>query len=168
MKQASEQRGLYDPQTEHDSCGLGFVAHMKGEKSHEIVDDAITILKNLIHRGACGCEENTGDGVGILIQKPHKFLKRVCAEINIELPEFDSYGAGMVFLPKDPEQSKFCQEQFEKIIEEEREKGVFIKEKKLIDKDIGEVELDDEIKVEIYKEVAEIIGFVLSMKKKKK
>jgi len=119
MKQASEQPGLYDPQTEHDSCGLGFVAHMKGVKSHEIVDNAITILKNLIHRGACGCEENTGDGVGILIQKPHKFFKRVCAEMGIELPDTDSYGAGMVFLPKDAAQSKHCQETFEKIIAEE-------------------------------------------------
>jgi glutamate synthase domain-containing protein 2/glutamate synthase domain-containing protein 1/glutamate synthase domain-containing protein 3 len=119
MKQPSEQQGLYDPQTEHDSCGLGFVAHMKGKKSHEIVDNAITILKNLIHRGACGCEENTGDGVGILIQKPHKFLKRVCTEIGIELPDENSYGAGMVFLPQDPEQAKYCQDEFEKIIAEE-------------------------------------------------
>ena len=119
MKQASEQPGLYEPFTEHDACGLGFVAHMKGEKSHKIIEDAITILKNLIHRGACGCEENTGDGVGILIQKPHKFLKRVCADIGIELPDTDSYGAGMVFLPKDPAQAKHCQQEFEKIIAEE-------------------------------------------------
>lgn len=119
MKHAPEQQGLYDPSTEHDACGVGFVAHMKGEKSHKIVDDALTILRNLIHRGACGCEENTGDGVGILIQKPHKFFKRVCAEINIELPDSDSYGAGMVFLPTDAAQAKQCQETFEKIIAEE-------------------------------------------------
>ena len=144
MKQASEQRGLYDPQTEHDSCGLGFVAHMKGEKSHQIVDDAITILKNLIHRGACGCEENTGDGVGILIQKPHKFLKRVCAEINIELAEFDSYGAGMVFLPKDPEQSKFCQEQFEKIIAEEGQTFLGWREVPTDDSSLGPSAVKDE------------------------
>ena len=81
MKQAPKQQGLYDPSTEHDACGLGFVAHMKGQKSHKIIDDALTILRNLIHRGACGCEENTGDGVGILIQKPHKFFKRVCWNI---------------------------------------------------------------------------------------
>lgn len=119
MKQPPEQQGLYDPTTEHDACGLGFVAHMKGQKSHKIVEDALTILRNLIHRGACGCEENTGDGVGILIQKPHKFFQRVCAEINIELPESDSYGAGMVFLPRDPEQAKTCQDSFERIIKEE-------------------------------------------------
>lgn len=119
MKQAPKQQGLYDPSTEKDACGLGFVAHMKGHKSHEIIEDALTILRNLIHRGACGCEENTGDGVGILIQKPHKFFKRVCAEIGIELPDTDSYGAGMVFLPTDPVQSKRCQDIFERVIKEE-------------------------------------------------
>ena len=106
MAQTPDQKGLYEPSTEHDACGVGFVAHMKGQKSHKIVDDALVMLRNLIHRGACGCEENTGDGVGILIQKPHKFFKRVCAEIDIELPESDSYGAGMVFLPRDPETIK--------------------------------------------------------------
>jgi glutamate synthase (NADPH) large chain len=119
MKQASEQQGLYDPQTEHDACGVGFVVNMKGQKSHQIVDDALTILKNLLHRGACGCEENTGDGVGILIQKPHKFFARVCKNINIELPDADSYGAGLVFLPVDRKQSTHCQNAFEQIIEEE-------------------------------------------------
>ncbi|MDG2088995.1 MAG: glutamate synthase large subunit [Arenicellaceae bacterium] len=122
MKQASEQQGLYDPQTEHDSCGVGFVVNIKGQKSHEIVDNALTILKNLLHRGACGNEENTGDGVGILIQKPHKFFKRVCAEIGFELPDADSYGAGLLFLPVDPEQLKFCQRLIEQIVEEEGQK----------------------------------------------
>lgn len=115
----NQNQGLYDPSTEHDACGVGFVVNIKGEKSHAIVDNALTILQNLLHRGACGCEENTGDGVGILIQKPHKFFKRVCKEGNIELPEFNDYGAGMVFLPVDPEQSKQCQQIFENIIEEE-------------------------------------------------
>jgi glutamate synthase domain-containing protein 2/glutamate synthase domain-containing protein 1/glutamate synthase domain-containing protein 3 len=119
MKQAPEQQGLYDPSTEHDACGVGFVVNMKGNKTHEIVENALTILKNLLHRGACGCEENTGDGVGLLIQKPHKFFQRVCKEIGIELPETDSYGAGLVFLPVDAGQSKRCQEMFEQIIEEE-------------------------------------------------
>ncbi|MCG8378840.1 MAG: glutamate synthase subunit alpha, partial [Proteobacteria bacterium] len=119
MKQAPEQPGLYDPATEHDACGVGFVVNMKGQKSHEIVDNALTILKNLLHRGACGCEENTGDGVGILIQKPDKFFQRVCKDINIELPEFDRYGAGLVFLPVDQEQSQQCQTIFEEIIKEE-------------------------------------------------
>ena len=122
MKKFQEQQGLYEPQTESDACGVGFVVNMKGRKSHEIVDNALTILKNLLHRGACGCEENTGDGVGILIQKPHKFFKRVCSDININLPNDDEYGTGMVFLPVNKSQSKDCQKIFEKIIKEENQK----------------------------------------------
>jgi len=114
-----EKEGLYDPAQEHDACGVGFVVDIKGRKSHQIVTDALTILKNLLHRGACGCEENTGDGVGILIQKPHKFFLRECGKLGIELPADEDYGAGLVFLPKDPEQSLKCQEIFNKIVEEE-------------------------------------------------
>jgi len=112
-------QGLYEPSTERDACGVGFVVNIKGQKSHDIVDDALVILKNLLHRGACGCEKNTGDGVGILIQKPDKFLRKVCKEIGIELPEVNKYGAGMVFLPRDLEQSAQCQKIFEKVIKEE-------------------------------------------------
>ena len=112
-------KGLYDPAYEHDSCGVGFVVDIKGRKSHKIVSNALDILKNLIHRGACGCEENTGDGVGILVQTPHRFFLRVCAELNISLPEFGYYGAGMAFLPNDPEQSTQCQEILETIVRQE-------------------------------------------------
>jgi glutamate synthase (ferredoxin) len=111
--------GLYEPGTEHDACGVGFVVQMKGIKSHAIVDNALTILKNLLHRGACGCEDNTGDGVGILIQKPDKFFRRVCSDAGIRLPDSDSYGAGMVFLPQDPQQAQHCRQIFESIIAEE-------------------------------------------------
>jgi len=111
--------GLYEPGTEHDACGVGFVVQMKGIKSHAIVDNALTILKNLLHRGACGCEDNTGDGVGILIQKPDKFFRRVCNDAGIQLPDPDSYGAGMVFLPQDPQQAQHCRQIFETIIAEE-------------------------------------------------
>ncbi len=111
--------GLYDPGQEHDACGVGFVVDMKGRKSHKIVTNALTILKNLLHRGACGCEENTGDGVGILIQMPHKFFQKECAKLGIILPEFSHYGAGLVFLPRDPAQSRECQDIFEKIVQEE-------------------------------------------------
>ena len=69
-------QGLYDPAHEHDACGVGFVVDIKGRKSHAIVSQALTVLKNLLHRGACGCEVNTGDGAGILIQMPHAFLAR--------------------------------------------------------------------------------------------
>ena len=121
MKQIPDyqQKGLYDPMTEHDACGIGFVVNMKGQKSHEIVSNALIILKNLLHRGACGCEENTGDGVGILIQMPHKFFLRECNRIDIKLPGPGQYGAGMVFLPRDQGQSKCCQAIFEEIIAEE-------------------------------------------------
>src|SRR5436190_2815143 len=81
------KQGLYDPQFEHDSCGVGFVVHMKGRKSHEIVQQALTILVNLDHRGACGCEANTGDGAGILMQVPDKFLRKVTSASGFVLPD---------------------------------------------------------------------------------
>jgi glutamate synthase (ferredoxin) len=114
--------GLYDPTQEHDACGVGFVVDMKGRKSHQIISNALIILKNLLHRGACGCEENTGDGVGILIQKPDKFFRRVCKELNIRLPDFDNYSAGLVFLPRDEDESSRCRDIFERIIGEEGQK----------------------------------------------
>ena len=114
-----EAPGLYDSAYEHDSCGVGFVVNVKGEKSHAIVQHALTILKNLLHRGACGCEVNTGDGVGILIQMPHAFLVRKCAEVGIHLPAAGQYGAGLIFLPRDERQRAWCIETFETIVREE-------------------------------------------------
>ena len=113
LSQLPEKQGLYDPRFEHDACGVGFVVNIKGEKSHEIVEQALTVLENLDHRGACGCEENTGDGAGILIQVPHVFLKEACAGLGFQLPEPGDYGVGMIFLPDHREQRV----QFEKIIE---------------------------------------------------
>jgi glutamate synthase (ferredoxin) len=112
-------QGLYQPDYEHDSCGVGFVADIKGRQSHQIVENGLTILKKLVHRGACGCEENTGDGVGMLVQMPHKFFSRVCKESSITLPERGHYGAALVFLPNDPDQSGQCQQILEKIISDE-------------------------------------------------
>jgi glutamate synthase (NADPH) large chain len=89
-------QGLYDPHTEHDACGVGFVAHIKGRRSHDIVRKALQVLINLEHRGACGCEANTGDGAGILIQMPDAFLRK---SVSFTLPVEGSYGAGVVFLP---------------------------------------------------------------------
>ena len=91
-------QGLYDPRAEHDACGVGFVVHMKGKRSHDIVDKALQVLINLEHRGACGCEANTGDGAGILLQMPHAFFRGVAP---FSLPDDGSYGAGLVFLPHD-------------------------------------------------------------------
>ncbi len=99
---APPKQGLYDPQFEHDACGLGFVVNMKGKKSHQMVSDALKILVNLDHRGACGCEANTGDGAGILIQVPHDFFVGEAARLGFTLPAFGQYGVGQLFLPKDP------------------------------------------------------------------
>ena len=97
-----EKQGLYDPALEKDSCGVGFVAHIKGKPSHQIVMDADTILKNMDHRGACGCETNTGDGAGILVGMPDKFLRRIAlSELGINLPKPGLYSVGNIFLPKD-------------------------------------------------------------------
>ncbi|NEP45689.1 MAG: hypothetical protein F6K35_43370, partial [Okeania sp. SIO2H7] len=97
-----KRQGLYDPQFERDACGVGFVVHQKGEKSHDIVEQALTILVNLDHRGACGAEANTGDGAGILMQVPHKFFQKVAAEQGIELPEAGQYGVGTIYAAQDP------------------------------------------------------------------
>src|SRR3984885_13737950 len=94
-----EAQGLYRPEQEHDACGLGFVAHIDGHKSHDIVLKGIQILVNLTHRGACGCDPETGDGAGILIQIPHPFFERECAELGFTLPPPGEYGVGMMFLP---------------------------------------------------------------------
>ncbi len=97
---APPKQGLYDPQFEHDACGLGFVVNMKGKKSHQLVSDALQILVNLDHRGACGCEANTGDGAGILIQVPHDFFATESTRLGFNRPAVGQYGVGMMFLPK--------------------------------------------------------------------
>jgi glutamate synthase domain-containing protein 2/glutamate synthase domain-containing protein 1/glutamate synthase domain-containing protein 3 len=113
------KQGLYDPRFEHDACGVGFVVDIKGRASRSIVADALTVLKNLDHRGACGAEVNTGDGAGILLQLPHKFLQRVTAAEGFSLPEPGNYGVGMLYLPKDAEARRKCEEIVEQIIQEE-------------------------------------------------
>ena len=85
MQERSNQ-GLYTPSLEKDSCGTGFIANLNGDKSHELVANALQMLTNMEHRGACGCEANTGDGAGILTQVPHDFLMQKCAEIGLRLP----------------------------------------------------------------------------------
>ena len=116
------KQGLYDPQFEHDACGVGFIVQMKGEKSHAIVEQALTILVNLEHRGACGCETNTGDGAGILMQVPHKFLKRVAAAENIALPDAGQYGVGMIYASPDRATRSQSRQIFEQIVAEEGQK----------------------------------------------
>ncbi|MEE2612435.1 MAG: glutamate synthase central domain-containing protein, partial [Acidobacteriota bacterium] len=93
-------QGLYDPRLEHDACGVGFVVNIKGVRSHKLVDQALEVALNLLHRGACGCETNTGDGAGLLLQVPDKFLRRETAALGFTLPATGEYGVGMLFLPR--------------------------------------------------------------------
>ncbi|MGB3005966.1 MAG: glutamate synthase large subunit, partial [Chitinophagaceae bacterium] len=104
------KKGLYDPSFEHDSCGIGFVASIKGHKSHQHISDALTVLENMEHRGACGCEINTGDGAGIMIQTPHEFFFDECLRLGIHLPSYGKYAAGMVFFPKKIHLREECRE----------------------------------------------------------
>ncbi len=113
------KQGLYDPRHEHDACGVGFVVDLKGRKSHQIVKQAIEVLLNLQHRGACGCEENTGDGAGILMQVPHQFLAQECDKLKIKLPAAEAYGVGMVFLPRNKGSRRKCEALFEQTAREE-------------------------------------------------
>src|SRR3954466_1735495 len=111
--------GLYDPRNEHDACGVGFVVDIKGRKSHGVVDKGLQILVNLLHRGACGCEANTGDGAGILVQLPDRFLRKEMARLGVTLPAERGYGAGLVFLPRDSVVRDRVEALFEKIAIEE-------------------------------------------------
>lgn len=109
--------GLYSPAFERDACGIGFVANIKNNKSHQIVSDALTILENMEHRGACGCENNTGDGAGITIQTPHEFFFDECVKIGIHLPPFGRYGVGVLFFPKDIRLKEECRDIFNRAAE---------------------------------------------------
>ncbi|MBD1910926.1 MULTISPECIES: glutamate synthase large subunit [unclassified Leptolyngbya] len=117
--QAPSRQGLYDPQFEHDACGVGFIVHMKGQKSHDIVKNALTILCNLDHRGAVGAEFNTGDGAGILFQVPHLFLQKTMAAQGITLPEAGQYGVGMIYGSPDEGQRSRGRQIFEQVVAEE-------------------------------------------------
>ena len=112
-------QGLYDPSQEHDSCGVGFVVDIKGRRSHRIVQQALEVVINLLHRGACGCETNTGDGAGMLLQLPHRFFRKEADRLGIELPGPGAYGAGMVFLPRDAVQRAQIEDLFAHIVAEE-------------------------------------------------
>ena len=109
-------QGLYDPHSEHDACGVGFVVHIKGRRSHDIVQKALQVLVNLEHRGACGCEENTGDGAGIVIQIPDTFLRKVAPAA---LPASGEYGTGLVFLPHDESDRDRIRDVIARITDEE-------------------------------------------------
>jgi glutamate synthase domain-containing protein 2/glutamate synthase domain-containing protein 1/glutamate synthase domain-containing protein 3 len=113
------EQGLYNPRNEHDACGIGFVVNIKGRPSHDIILKGIQILINLTHRGACGCDPETGDGAGILIQIPHRFFAKECSRLGFTLPAPGEYGIGMVFLPVEPAQRLQVEGILERIVREE-------------------------------------------------
>ncbi|NBA87524.1 glutamate synthase large subunit [Emticicia sp. CRIBPO] len=117
MIEIQENPGLYHPDFEHDACGIGFRAHLKGRKSHQIVADAIVMLERMDHRGACGCDPNTGDGAGILIQIPHEYLLDECRKTGFKLPALGNYGLGMIFFPHDEKEREECREILNRKIE---------------------------------------------------
>ena len=112
-------QGLYDWRHEHDACGVGFVAHIKGKKSHAIVEQGLTVLKNLTHRGAVGWDPKLSDGAGCLIQIPDKFFREEMAKRSVKLPPVGQYGVGMVFLPRDPASRLACEYEIERAIKDE-------------------------------------------------
>ena len=114
---APGKQGLYDPAFEHDACGVGLVVDIKGRKSHRILQQAIEVLRNLDHRGASGCEVNTGDGAGVLMQMPHSFLVEAAKKARITLPEAGHYGCGLVFLPRNPTKRRKLEEAFSQVVQ---------------------------------------------------
>ena len=112
-------QGLYDPRREHDACGVGFVASIKGKRSHLLVEQGLKILENLSHRGATGYDPLLGDGAGILIQLPDKHLRRACGKQGMTLPGIGQYGVGMVFLPREPASRMACEQEIERAIDAE-------------------------------------------------
>jgi len=110
------RQGLYDPSNEHDACGVGFVANVKGRKSHEIIQQGLRILENLTHRGAVGADPRAGDGAGILMQVPDEFLRAECGRLGIQLPAAGEYGVGMLFLPQQVDTRRYCESLIEQTI----------------------------------------------------
>ncbi|WP_372633989.1 glutamate synthase large subunit [Fodinibius sp.] len=117
----SSDQGLYQSHHEHDACGIGFVVNIQGKQSHQIVEQALTVLHNLDHRGATGSEKNTGDGAGILLQIPHKFLDDSCQGLGITLPGRGQYGVGMIFLPPGREERLACEKVIKEVVKEEEQ-----------------------------------------------
>jgi glutamate synthase (NADPH/NADH) large chain len=117
-----KKQGLYDPAFEHDACGVGFVCDITGKRSNEMVLKGLEVLKRLSHRGATGADPKTGDGAGLLIQMPHEFFAKVCPEAKIELPSPGDYGAGLIFLPVNSKDRKFCKDTLSDIAKKEGQK----------------------------------------------
>lgn len=114
-----KRQGLFDPLREFDACGVGFIASLKGEGTHKLIEDALYILQNLEHRGAVGADPTSGDGAGILIQIPHEFLKDECAALKIKLPKAGHYACGHIFMPQDERLRAHCERVWARVIREE-------------------------------------------------
>jgi glutamate synthase (ferredoxin) len=142
--QTPTKQGLYDPQFEHDACGVGFIVHQKGQQTHSIVAQALTILVNLDHRGACGCETNTGDGAGILMQVPHKFMQKVAQAEGITLPAAGEYGVGAIFTSPDPAKRAASRREFEKVVAATGQKVLGWRNVPIDDSSIGRTAKDSE------------------------
>jgi len=119
LTQSPPAQGLYDPQNEHDACGVGFLVNITGEKTHSIIEKGVVILKNLLHRGATGADAETGDGAGLLFQIPDEFFQKKCKELAISLPSAGAYGVGMFFMPREDKLSVLCREMVEQVVSEE-------------------------------------------------
>ena len=143
-----KEQGLYDPRFEHDSCGVGFVCDIKGRKSNEIVRQGLAVLERLAHRGATGADPKTGDGAGLLLQIPHEFYAAECDTLKINLPALGEYGTGLIFLPTDDKERKFCKEIFTKEIKEAGQKLLGWRGVPVDNKDIGRAARETEPVIE--------------------
>lgn len=141
-------QGLYDPAFEHDACGIGFVASIKGIKSHQHIIDALTVLENMEHRGACGCEENSGDGAGIMIQVPHEFFYAECIKLGVHLPPAGQYGVGVLFFPKNLALREACRDIFNRSAEKLGLEILCYRKVPVNRQDIGETALSVEPEME--------------------
>ncbi|MFW2348239.1 MAG: glutamate synthase subunit alpha, partial [Wenyingzhuangia sp.] len=140
-----QKQGLYLPEFEHENCGAGFICNLKGEKTNQIIHDALEILVKLEHRGGVSADGKTGDGAGLLIDIPHDYFKRVC---EFEIPEQRKYAVGMTFLPKNWNQHRFCKETFEKEISNQGLTILGWREVPVDSSQLGEIALASEPNIE--------------------
>ena len=138
----AQPTGLYRPEFEHDACGVGVVANIKGVKSHQIIEQGAEVLLNLAHRGACGSDPKTGDGAGMLLQMPDAFLRQVTPKLGIDLPPLGEYGVGVVFLPQDPSERAQCENIIEQSTKDEGQRFLGWRDISVDDSDIGWVARD--------------------------
>jgi glutamate synthase (ferredoxin) len=144
MEKLPQKQGLYDPNNEHDACGVGFVVHKLGQKSHSLVEQALTILINLDHRGGCGAEPNTGDGAGILMQLPHSFMQKEANNLGFDLPAVGDYAVGMIFSSPDSHVRAKSRQLFEDLVAEEGQKVLGWREVPTNNSDLGKTSLSCE------------------------